>query len=241
MNDLLAIDCGNTRLKWAVFAGETIAASGALALAQLGALADALPQPMPQRIVVANVAGQAAAVRIRAAIEGRGRLVRWVRGQREQCGVTSRYADPAQLGADRWAALIGARGLHPQACLVVMAGTATTVDVLDGEGVFQGGLILPGTELMRRSLTQNTAQLGPEAGEPVDLPRCTADAIAAGVFNAQIGAVERMFRHVHAQPGACCILSGGAGEPLHERLALPKRFEPNLVLLGLARIGREPG
>jgi type III pantothenate kinase len=238
--NLLAIDCGNTRLKWAVFSGETIAASGALSLAELGSLASRLPQPLPQRIVVANVAGQAAAMPIRAAIEGQGQRIRWVRGVREECGVVSRYLDPGQLGADRWAALIGARSLHVGACLVVMAGTATTIDLLDADGVFQGGLILPGPELMRRALTENTAQLGPEAGEPAELPRCTADAIAGGVLNAQLGAVERMFRHIESRPGACCIVSGGAAEPVFERLALPKRSEPNLVLIGVARIGREP-
>ena len=74
-------------------------------------------------------------------------------GAREkQCGVRNGYAKPAQLGSDRWAALIAAWHLVQRKCLVVDSGTATTIDTLSGQGEFVGGLILPGVELMQRSL-----------------------------------------------------------------------------------------
>jgi type III pantothenate kinase len=232
---MLTLDCGNTRLKWGLFDGGRLAESGALSLVELGSLAQRLPRPLPQRVVVSNVAGERAAVEIRAAVEGRGRLVRWVKSQRMQCGVTSLYAD-GELGADRWAALIGARHLQLGPCLVVMAGTATTVDVLDGDGVFQGGLILPGLALMRESLTRNTAQLREIEGAFAPLPRSTADAIASGCLAAQLGAIERMHRALGAAD-APCVMSGGAAPTLIEHLRLPTRLEPHLVLHGLARIG----
>lgn len=234
---MLTIDCGNTRLKWGLFEGERLIESGSLALIELGMLARRLPSPLPQRVVVSNVAGERAAVEMRAALEGQGRLIRWVRAQREQCGVRNAYTDPAQLGADRWAALIGARHLHRGPCLVVMAGTATTVDVLDGDGSFRGGLILPGFELMRQSLTRNTAQLKDLPGAYAELPRNTADAIASGCLQAQLGAVERMFRPMAALSDAVCMVSGGAAQPLADRLDCPKRLEPHLVLHGLRCIG----
>jgi type III pantothenate kinase len=234
---LLALDCGNTRLKWGLFEAGGLAASGALPLIELAALAGHLPDPLPGRIVVSNVAGERAAVLLRAALESRGRLIHWVRSRAEQCGVRSAYAEPSQLGADRWAALIGARSLHPGPCLAIMAGTATTVDVLDRDGVFQGGLILPGIELMRQSLARNTAQLTAQPGEVVDLPRSTAAAIASGCLQAQLGAVERMFRHIAFESDPICMVSGGAARALFDRLELPKRLEPHLVLYGLARIG----
>ncbi len=234
---MLTIDCGNTRLKWGLFEGERLIESGSLALIELGMLARRLPHPLPQRVVVSNVAGERAAVEMRAALEGQGRLIRWVRAQQEQCGVRNAYTDPAQLGADRWAALIGARHLHRGPCLVVMAGTATTVDVLDGDGSFRGGLILPGFELMRQSLTRNTAQLKDQPGAYAELPRNTADAIASGCLAAQLGAVERMFRPMAALSDAVCMVSGGAAQPLADRLDCPKRLEPHLVLHGLRCIG----
>jgi type III pantothenate kinase len=235
---MLTIDCGNTRLKWGRFDGDRLAESGSMPLIELGMMSRRLPVPLPQRVVVSNVAGERAAVEMRAALEGQGRLVRWVRAQPEQCGVRNGYTDPAQLGSDRWAALIGARHLHDGACLVVMAGTATTVDVLDADGRFQGGLILPGFALMRQSLTQSTAQLKDEVGIYAEFPRNTADAIASGCLAAQLGAVERMFRPMSGQPDSLCILSGGGAQPLYERLDGPKRHEPHLVLHGLHCIGQ---
>lgn len=233
---MLTIDCGNTRLKWALFDGPRLLQDGALTLQELASLPRHLPQPLPQEVVVCNVAGERAAAEIRAAVDGGGRLIRWVKSQPSQYGIVNRY-DAAQLGADRWAALIGARHLHPGPCLVVMAGTATTVDVLDGDGVFQGGLILPGLRLMQQSLARNTAQLAAAPGAFVPRPRTTADAIASGCLQAQLGAIERVFSGLSV--GSLCLLSGGAAPVLAPHLQIPLRQEPHLVLHGLARIGAE--
>ena len=159
----------------------------------------------------------------------------------EQCGVKNGYQDPAQLGADRWAGLIGAHRLHEGACLVVNAGTATTIDVLDAGGVFQGGVILPGVYLMRRALAGNTAQLLLTAGEYKALPRNTADAIASGCLLASAAAIERMFVRVSGQSGAVCLLSGGAADSLSPLLDIPLLRIDNLVLEGLACIGLAAG
>ena len=85
----------------------------------------------------------------------------------QQCGVRSSYVDPAALGPDRWAALIGAWHLTGGACVVVNAGTTMTVDALNGEGVFLGGCIVPGAALMREALARDTANLALRAGARV--------------------------------------------------------------------------
>jgi type III pantothenate kinase len=156
-----------------------------------------------------------------------------------QCGVRNLYEEPQRLGADRWAALIAARHLHPGAALVVCAGTATTADILDHEGTFQGGLILPGLDLMLQSLARNTAQLPLAVGRFAGLPRNTADAIVSGCLHAQAGAIERMFAQVASYPDAICLVSGGAAPQLFDLLRIPKRQAANLVLEGLVRIGQE--
>ncbi len=234
---MLTIDCGNTRLKWGLFEGERLIESGALPLIELGMLARRLPSA-----AAAACGGVQRGRRTRRSGDARrprrpGPTHPLGARQREQCGVRNGYTDPAQLGADRWAALIGARHLHRGPCLVVMAGTATTVDVLDGDGSFRGGLILPGFDLMRQSLTRNTAQLKDLPGAYAELPRNTADAIASGCLQAQLGAVERMFRPMAALSDAVCMVSGGAAQPLADRLDCPKRLEPHLVLHGLRCIG----
>ena len=142
---ILAIDCGNTRLKWGVHDGAHWLAQGLLDYAELSALAGLLAaQPRASRAVAANVAGPQVGEAVQATVAALGLPLLWAKSQSAQHGVCNLYDNPEQLGADRWAALVGARALHPGACLVVCAGTATTVDVLDAEGNFQGGLILPG-------------------------------------------------------------------------------------------------
>ncbi len=241
---VLAIDCGNSRLKWGVHEksqqGTRWLAQGVLAYADLPGLADVLRvQASVTQALVCNVAGDRVGGAVRTALDALGVPQCWLKSQSSQHGVCNLYDDPAQLGADRWAALIGARALHGAACLVVCAGTATTVDVLDDAGNFQGGVILPGIELMRRSLADNTAQLPLVEGR-LNLPaRNTVDAIVSGCLLAQAGAIERMFEQVRGSDNACCLVSGGAAAQLADLLRLPVRPVDNLVLEGLACIAAE--
>ena len=237
---ILAIDCGNTLLNWGMHDGAHWLTQGLLDYAELPALAGLLAaQPRASRAVAANVAGPLVGEAVQATVATLGLPLLWAKSQSAQHGVCNLYDNPEQLGVDRWAALVGARALHPGACLVVCAGTATTVDVLDAEGYFQGGLILPGVEPMCRALAANTAQLPLADGKFAGLPRNTMDAIVSGCLHAQAGAVERMFEQVAAHPGAVCLVGGGAAGQFFDLLRVPKTRVDNLVLEGLARIGRE--
>ena len=239
MNEtLLCVDCGNTRLKWGLHRDGAWLAQGALPLAEAESVDEVLPE-RPEKAIACNVAGPAMAQALVLAADRLHAPLAWVHAHARQCGVTNRYQQPSQLGADRWAALIGARSLHQGPCLVVGAGTATTVDLLDRDGVFQGGLILPGLTLMRNALAANTAGLPDAAGTPQDFPRNTADAIASGCLEATLGAIERFFRRLPEEADALCLLSGGAAGELASGLALPHRIVDNLVLEGLARIAEE--
>jgi type III pantothenate kinase len=231
---VLCIDCGNTRLKWGLRDGGAWLAQGALPLTRLDELTAGA-----ERILACNVAGARGREAIEAFSARRGVAVEWLRSRAAQCGISNGYQHPEQLGADRWAALIGARHLYAGACLVVNSGTATTVDVLTADGCFRGGLILPGLAMMRGSLAANTADLPAGAGEMRELPTNTFDAIASGCLHATAGAIERMFRQIAAAPGACCLLSGGAAPAIAQYLTLPLRVIDNLVLEGLARVAGE--
>jgi type III pantothenate kinase len=234
---ILAIDCGNSRLKWGVHDGARWVAQGVLDYAELAGLADLLhAQPRATDAIACNVAGARVGESVAAAVATLGTPLRWAKSQSAQDGVRNLYERPEQLGADRWAALLGAHALHDGACLVVCAGTATTADVLDAAGRFQGGLILPGVALMCRALADHTARLPLADGRFAGLPRNTMDAIVSGCLHAQAGAVERMFEQVAQHPGALCLVGGGAAGQLFELLRLPKRRVDNLVLEGLVRM-----
>lgn len=233
----LLLDAGNTLIKWALLdADSNWAAHGAVPTDTPESLA-VLTQhsPRPRSILGTNVAGAEVGRRIEEVLSPLPQPI-WVTSASHCCGVVNRYDRPAQLGADRWAALIGVRALRQEASLVVTAGTATTVDLLDADGVFLGGLILPGARLMHQALAGNTAQLDLSQGTNVAMPRNTADAITSGCLQAQAGAIERMFEHIAGQPGARCVLAGGGADPLATLLRLPLLRVDNLVLRGLAVI-----
>jgi type III pantothenate kinase len=235
---IVTIDCGNTRIKWGVHDGRQWRAQGAVGYSEISALA-ALPGTWQARAVwLASVAGEAATQSVCAALSAWQPLIKRVSTGTADGGVINAYDNPAQLGVDRWLALIGARGMTPAACLVVMAGTATTIDTLTAEGEFAGGLILPGLDLMRRSLARDTAALPLAEGEYTSLPRNTGNAIVTGCIEAQLGAIERAFRRIANEPDALCLISGGNAQPLAAQLALPHRRIDNLVLEGLARLAR---
>ena len=232
---ILCLDAGNSRLKCGLFDGAGWRMQGALGYDAFDDLVDELPE-MPTRIVACNVAGEAVRLRIAALADRLALPLDWLASSAAACGVSNGYDTPEQLGADRWAALIAARSLHPGPCVVVMAGTATTIDALDGDGRFCGGLILPGLSLMRAALAHNTADLPHAAGRYRALPTNTDDAIVSGAIHATLGAIERIYAKLGAD--ARCLLSGGAAVELAPHLGLPHRLVDNLVLEGLARFSR---
>lgn len=233
--NLLCLDAGNTRLKWGLRAQDTWLAQGALSHDVIASLAAQLPAA-PDRILACNVAGPAVAAHIETLAAALAVPLDWFRSSPAAAGVTNGYATPIQLGADRWAALIGARALHAGPALVVMAGTATTIDVLSAEGRFCGGLILPGLDLMRTALARNTAGLPEATGQFAPLPTNTDDAIVSGALQATLGAIERMAVPLCRPASAdfSVILSGGAADALIPHLGLPVRRVDHLVLEGLA-------
>ena len=240
---ILAVDAGNSRVKWALHDGRVFVRDGWVTLADLDALdAQWASLPVPSAIVVANVAGDAVAGQLRK-FSGRWQTVpRWAASTRLQAGVSNRYEDPSQLGVDRWAALIGARSFSSDPCVVVNAGTAMTVDALDAQGEFIGGIIIPGFDLMHESLAANTARLSAERGNFTAFPRTTRDAITSGAVQALCGAVERMREAMlaagHREPAL--VFSGGAGELVARHMGRPVRIVDKLVLAGLVQIAMEP-
>jgi type III pantothenate kinase len=239
MSAILLVDAGNTRIKWGLHDGTRFVARGAVATNDAGALPQAWgPLPKPARTVASNVAGPAVRTAIEQACARLGTAITFIVSQAGQLGVKNAYAQPAQLGPDRWAALLAAHRAAPGNKLVVNAGTALTIDALTANGDFLGGLIVPGPALMRRSLDRGTAGLRLTEGAFQDFPRATPDAITSGAIQAAAGAVERMAaamqRQGHAEVAA--LVSGGAAEEIAPRLSMAAAIHENLVLDGLALI-----
>jgi type III pantothenate kinase len=240
-NNLIAIDAGNTRIKWGVHDGRAWTRTGSIATADSGRLRESWGMAPPAgRAIASNVAGAKAQDDIERACRDAGLWLTTIHSESAQLGVTNGYRDPRQLGADRWAALIAAHRAGPGHKLVVNAGTALTIDALTDEGRFLGGLIVPGPALMRRALDRGTAGLRLTEGELHELPASTPDAITSGAIQACAGAVERLAKAMaaHGAPPGRIILSGGAAAGIAASLPLPATLHENLVLDGLALIAR---
>lgn len=238
---ILAIDAGNTRIKWGVHAGRWLQ-TGTLAHPVLPDLAGGIQAfPTLRRAIVSSVAGAQIDAEIRAILDQAGITPRWVTADAQSNGVTNGYANPAQLGSDRWAALVAAWHLKRSACVVVSAGTALTVDALSSRGEFLGGLILPGAAMMQQALIANTAGISQAAGNFRDFPATTGDAVYSGALQAMAGAVERMLavlaRQEPSKPDL--LLAGGDALLLQAALSGAGEIVDNLVLEGLILIAGE--
>ena len=242
----LAIDIGNTRLKWALYAapypGAVLLGHGAVFVETIDELAehDWKGLRAPSSMLGCVVAGDAVRRRVEEQMEIWDIEPRWVVPSAREAGQSNGYEFPSRLGADRWVALAGARarvlaGGAPRPALVVMVGTAVTVDALDASGRFLGGLILPGFGLMLRALEMGTAGLKVPTGEVVDFPTNTSDALMSGGANAIAGAIERQVRRLTTLTGQepLLLMTGGAASKLAPITDLPFETVETLIFEGL--------
>jgi len=239
----LLIDLGNSRLKWAQHeAGRWRTDAALLETEDMAPLLDRLWSGMtaPRQVVVCSVSDPRRLQTLEQWVRARWSMVpRVIRSQAQQLGVRNLYREPEQLGADRWAALIGARGMTSSAACVVDCGTAVTVDALSAQGEFLGGVIFPGLRLLRDGLARGTVGVRITDGSDADcLARSTADGVAAGTLFGLVGAVERLIHEYRRTLGATMqvLLTGGDGPQLVPRLSVAVTPVPDLVLKGLARI-----
>lgn len=247
---LLLVDAGNTRIKWAVVDGSMTQtpgnwhASGSVACADVVQLAQAWSDFQIERILMSNVAGAAMRAELEQVVAHTVGIqsvdLEWFASAAVLGGIRNQYLNPTQLGSDRFAAVIGAHALFPNKnLLVATCGTATTIDAVTADGIFVGGMILPGLGLMASSLAKNTAQL-PVVALHADATQPFSDhtdgAIVSGCLAAQAGAIERAFSahaNAHAKVEVCCILAGGAADLIAPQLSIAYQRVDNLVLIGL--------
>lgn len=239
---LFALDAGNSFVKLAYHDGAAWQAPERI---PLEAFADAVARlsagPRPDGIVISDVADARFREPMLELLARWERSALWVKAASRACGVVNGYAAPEQLGSDRWAALVAARQLTSRAAVVAGVGTAATIDALDADGRFLGGVILPGIALMQQALQQGTAGIRAIAGSYEAFPTNTANAVYTGALLAVTGAVERMAASLERDAVVEVILTGGGAEAVAPLIRPAPRVIPNLVLEGLRCIAREEG
>jgi type III pantothenate kinase len=244
-SSLIAINVGNTRTAIARFEDGRLVESqrhnngdpGAIvsAVAAWGGVAEA-------PIVIASVNDPLARTLIAGIERASGREVYRV-GEDVPVPIGQQLDPETLTGVDRLLNAAAAFDTLKQACVVVDAGTAVTVDFVDGQGTFHGGAIAPGASLQLQSLHQHTALLPELTFREPDheaFGRNTAQAMYQGVFHGIRGMVQRLVEQYAEAYGAypMVVATGGDAQTLFHDEPLIDRIVPDLTLMGIAVAAR---
>ena len=236
---VLELDAGNTRTKWRWLgaAGEVVAA-GAWARSEAVLPAWALPSQVSGiRVRAVSVAGVEHDDALTNALTEQGLPAPvFARAQDRRGRLTSGYLSPERLGADRWVAMLAGAARTQAPFLVVDAGSAITVDLVDQNGCHAGGWIVPGLAMLRRALLAETAGIRfDDAQVESDGPgRSTADAVLAGTLRmARDFVAARACGMRKRHPTLDVFVTGGDGALIAEAMGDSVEAVPELVLDGL--------
>lgn len=241
---ILCLDLGNTRCKWALFAEEgieqgTIQCSGALTISNKDVFKQYFAEKQENwqsvsKVLLSSVAQAHLNDLIEQSVnELWGLEVKFARVSREHAGVRAAYERLEKLGVDRWLALLAAWDKYHDACVVVDAGSAITVDYLAYNGLHEGGLIVPGIRLMEKSLFERTANVKPDelAIPAFWSPQAnTFDCVAHGLSAMFAGLLEQARAY---RPEYRLIVTGGDAQLAIGKIEGNFVLQPNLVLEGL--------
>ena len=224
----LAVDCGNSRAKWALIKDDGIVNIQSAALGRWEEL-----QRAARRAAEAWVShvGMAVTRRELRAILQECPQIHFVKSESDDGGgVINTYRPPAALGVDRWLGLVAARE-QQRDLIIISVGTAATVDLLRADGVFIGGAILPGLRMAQQVLTKHVGVRSSMRGDLQLPPLTTNDAVMAGALLSVIGTATMLRRRL--LPGARFLATGGNAPQLLPHLPRSAMHVPHLPIYGL--------
>lgn len=257
----ILIDIGNTRLKWACEDAGRLYDHGAMMVsdvseARLQSAMEKISKPFS--IWISNVGSVVVLDQMLGFLVKRYAIKpALVQVSEESCGVSNNYTNLESLGIDRWVAAIGARTLVGKGNVIVVdVGTAITIDWLSANNTYEGGVILPGTQLMHDSLVVNTAEIKSSYQHRNQIiGKTTPECVNSGVGFGLGGAVDRIIEEISVEirkqapellkdtnnddQSIELIVTGGGSGAIRSHAIDRAIVEPNLVLLGLQRIASE--
>ncbi|TRO96094.1 type III pantothenate kinase [Glycocaulis profundi] len=157
-------------------------------------------------------------------------------------GIAVKIERPNEAGADRLVNALGCRVQYPGDLIIVDSGTATTFDVISGEGAFLGGIIAPGINLSMQALHNAAAQLPRIAIErPAKvIGTNTVGAMQSGVFWGYIDLIDGLIARIKAEHGQpmTVIATGGVASLFEGASAAIDHFDPDVTIRGLLELWR---
>ena len=237
---ILDIDIGNSYLKWRLIDGSDVIKKGSQIVDSI------LDSSIFERDILENISGarlcsvvsEATTIALSKKLFSHYDVV-----LERACvskfagGVTCGYDKPSRLGVDRWLAMVAAYNKHHQAVLVIDAGSAVTLDVVDQNGFHLGGYILPGTSLMVESLRRGTKNVKVDVFDTQSLVpgKNTEDAAVNGILLSLISTIKTLTVSYPFK----LVLSGGSAPAILKHLNMDVDYVPDLVLDGLSTPGVE--
>lgn len=247
--NLVAISVGNSRTAVGLFRNDALERSERIANSDLAAIVDAVVRAWGEiereanaSILLASV-NDAFAETLVAALDDAVSTEIFRIGDDVPIPIGSQLDPETITGVDRLLNAAAAWETLKSACVIVDAGTAVTVDFVDGVGTFQGGAIAPGAALQLAALHEHTAalpQVSFAAPDPEAFGKNTRQAMLQGVFHGIRGLVWRLTEQYAERYGAfpTVIATGGDAETLFGHDELVNRIVPDLTLLGMAAAAR---
>lgn len=243
---LLAIDIGNSAIKFGVFDGENLVSRFAVPSAPVPSageifshISDKISVRAFSAIVVSSVVPKISESVRELGEKFFGGAPFFVDNTLD-FGLKIKYEQPENLGVDRLVAAFAAAERYGKPCIICDFGTATTIDAVNSDGEYLGGVIAPGIGTLGEALFLKTAKL-PRV-EPARPPRVIGDstvsAIQSGIFFGYIGLTEGILRRMIDELGEKprVVATGGFSRLIAENCDLIDSTDENLMLEGLRSV-----
>ena len=239
---LLAVDIGNSSIKFGVYDGETLLSKFSIPTSHdstvdylKSAIGSDMDDPISSAIVcsvVPDLNGALAAF-VKSSLNIDALFVT----NYFPFGLKINYEPVEAAGTDRLVNAFAALENYGVPCIVCSFGTATTIDVVNKDRELLGGLIAPGMATMAKALRLNTAKLPEIEIKPHDsaINRTTETSIRAGIIYSQVGLVESTVARIRAEIGGDprVIATGGFASMIAESTSVIEIVDENLLLDGL--------
>lgn len=246
---LLAIDIGNSLIKFGVFDGEELIDKFSI-VTRRDYSVDELHFDRLQfsdgkflkidRTVVSTVVPELIAP-VREASQAQFKVTPIFVDHSADFEIENKYEPPTAVGIDRLVNASAAVEKYGKPVIVCSFGTATVIDAVNEKGEFLGGVIAPGSRMMAASLHENTAQLPSVQIEPPErvIGSTTVDAMRSGVVHGQIAMADGLIKRVAAELGSKprVIATGGFARLIADTIKTVSVIDENLTLEGLRLLG----
>jgi len=236
----LLVDKGNTLIKWRLLETDSwqdvVTHSGNLKEFSAWLSGGQISDPSEVRVDVSAVRGIENLTEVFAELNFS--QVFFHKTQAESNGVINSYEVPERMGIDRWLVMLAGQQQFAQGFIVVDAGTAFTIDVVEA-GVHQGGYILPGVNMAQQALYGNTDKVKPYGEEQAENPdgqlgKNTVQCVEFGILNQLLAIVRQVQQDF---PQLSVLLTGGDAA-LFAPYLKQAVLDADLVFKGLFTIGK---